>query len=409
MGMEETLTLLPVKINAIVLCMMTGTIISFLVSLLCFPETASYKTLKSLVFMLDSFKDIIDFTKHEFLLKMVNEEVTEDLKVLVQKLKSLDSRLTSLSNSKFESYFEPLSRISRFREHYHRIIAISESLILHFASLISTMSSMWVLKDANEMNKTLYQQFFKKTFQEIQDVLFQGNQCLELCSEFLALDGDPDREMILHFESLHKQMFQSLQNFQEFEKSELSFLSHDLDMKSYQIYFFVFGVQEITREILTLMDSIRGLIDKETLKLNHSFNLGIWESISSFFKDIKPFQIRFALKTAFAITLMSIPAFLEETKHTFYQYRLSWAMSSAIVVLTYSVGGTSSASWYRILGTVGGVLMSILIWITFPDNPVGLFISFGIISVPAFYFRFNSKYPKVHQVNYYKSRPRYFF
>ena len=397
MGLDETLNRLPQKIDSIVLCMMIGTLVSFLVCVICFPETASQKTQNSMVVMMDAFIDIIDFSNLSFLSKMVDEPVTEDPKILASKLKILDLKLTSISNSRFETCFEPFSRFSRKRLCYNKIISSMESLILHFASLTSTISSMWVLKDVNEMNQSFYKGFFTKSFQEIRNVLFQDGQCVKVCSHILELEGEPDQDLQNEFEALHKNLYESLQVFQSLFNSELSILNHDLDMKTYQIYFFVFGVQEITREILNLMDSIQGLFD-ETPQIN-SIRLDFKDNIYSFFKDIKLFQIRFALKTAFAITLMGIPAFLNETKHNFYRYRLSWAMSSTIVVLTYSVGGTSSASWYRILGTIGGVMMSIIIWLLFPDNAIGLLISLGCISVPSFYFRFNSKYPKVAQVS----------
>ncbi|RKP38590.1 hypothetical protein BJ085DRAFT_12024, partial [Dimargaris cristalligena] len=71
-----------------------------------------------------------------------------------------------------------------------------------------------------------------------------------------------------------------------------------------------------------------------------------------FFLWFRRFQTKFALKAAMIATLLSLPAFVEDWNPTFRMFRGEWAVITALVVMTPTVGGSNSTSVYRILGTV---------------------------------------------------------
>jgi uncharacterized membrane protein YccC len=131
-------------------------------------------------------------------------------------------------------------------------------------------------------------------------------------------------------------------------------------------------------------------------KSEHPILHGLW----IFFSNLKMYEFKFAFKTAVTITLMALPAFLEATQDIFYAYRMSWSMSSAIVVMSYSVGGTNAAGVYRILGTLGGALLAILVWYTFPEQPIPLFFATALTALPCYYVFFTTLHKKFAQVNY---------
>lgn len=123
---------------------------------------------------------------------------------------------------------------------------------------------------------------------------------------------------------------------------------------------------------------------------------------------LSQFEYKFAFKTATTIALMAVPAFIENLQDSFYEYRLNWAMTSAIVILTPSVGGSVLQGLYRAMGTVAGMCVSILVWYAASSfkntgdhnlaNPLLLFVLSTALAVPAFMIYLHSKYAKLGQI-----------
>jgi len=118
-----------------------------------------------------------------------------------------------------------------------------------------------------------------------------------------------------------------------------------------------------------------------------------------FSSKIREFEFKFALKTALTITLMATPAFIQDYQHIFYDYRLNWAMTSTIVVLTPSVGGTNSQGIFRLFGTWIGASFAILAWSLGNRNPYILALLCFTLSIPAFTLILKSKYQKLGQIS----------
>ena len=118
-----------------------------------------------------------------------------------------------------------------------------------------------------------------------------------------------------------------------------------------------------------------------------------------FFTTLKSFEFKFAFKTATTITLMALPAFVDSFQDIFYEYRLNWAMTSAIVVMTPSVGGSNIQGLYRLLGTFCGASLALSTWLLFPLMPFGLAPSTFLLALPAFYLILKSDYQRIGQVH----------
>ncbi|KAJ3277549.1 hypothetical protein HK104_003210 [Borealophlyctis nickersoniae] len=117
-----------------------------------------------------------------------------------------------------------------------------------------------------------------------------------------------------------------------------------------------------------------------------------------FFRKFKKFEFLFALKTAITVTLMALPAFLEPTQALYYDFRMHWALTSFVAIMTPSVGGTNAAGLYRILGTLGGAATAAAVGWVFATSPLGQFCFSAMVALPSFYVFLNSKYPKIGQI-----------
>lgn len=99
----------------------------------------------------------------------------------------------------------------------------------------------------------------------------------------------------------------------------------------------------------------------------------------------RSFKLKFALKSAIVVTGLASLAFLPNTKSFYRDYRGQWAILSAAMSMTNTVGGSNLAGLYRILGTVAGSFYSYISWKIFPENPFGLAFMLWSFSVPCFY------------------------
>lgn len=99
----------------------------------------------------------------------------------------------------------------------------------------------------------------------------------------------------------------------------------------------------------------------------------------------RSFKLKFALKSALVVTGLASLAFIPSTRLLYKDYRGQWAILSAAMSMTNTVGGSNLAGLYRILGTVVGALYSYISWKFFAENSYGLAFMLWSFSVPCFY------------------------
>lgn len=201
----------------------------------------------------------------------------------------------------------------------------------------------------------------------------------------------------------------AISEFNQYEDEIMSKLSKNTDIL--KITHFCLTVIEFSRQIIQLMQNMTELANEIALrrrigrfqwfiqKIQHHrahyslsnitlFQINYAQSLSiscwKFFSRLQNFEVKFAFKTAITVTLMALPAFIEDFQDIYYAYRLNWAMTSALIVMTPSVGGTNLQGVWRLFGTWAGAGLAVFIWIVGHGNPFILAPSCFIIAVPAY-------------------------
>ncbi|CUA66706.1 putative membrane protein YGL140C [Saccharomyces cerevisiae S288c] [Rhizoctonia solani] len=114
----------------------------------------------------------------------------------------------------------------------------------------------------------------------------------------------------------------------------------------------------------------------------------IW-ALGQFFRQP---EIKYSIKTGMAVAILAAPAFIESTRETFVEYRGEWALISCFVVLSPTVGGTNFLSLHRIMGTLIGATVAVIVFTLFKHQPVILVLCSFLYSLPCFYYIVN--YPQ---------------
>ncbi|KAF9956274.1 hypothetical protein BGZ72_002863 [Mortierella alpina] len=120
----------------------------------------------------------------------------------------------------------------------------------------------------------------------------------------------------------------------------------------------------------------------------------IWKFLHRF----RSFQVKYAAKTAFSAMIMLVPAFVDWTRPYFVQYRGEWAIISMLVVMVPTVGGTNIVGVYRIISTIIGCYVGVVVYLLFPAHDIMLPICCFLFAIPNFYLVLCSSYPRLGQV-----------
>lgn len=99
---------------------------------------------------------------------------------------------------------------------------------------------------------------------------------------------------------------------------------------------------------------------------------------------LKQADTKFAIKAGLGSALLASPAFITRTRGTFTAYKGQWALVSFMVVLSPTVGQSNQMSIHRSLGTLLGAAAAMLAYTLFPDNNVALPIFGALFSIPCF-------------------------
>ena len=120
----------------------------------------------------------------------------------------------------------------------------------------------------------------------------------------------------------------------------------------------------------------------------------LWQFLHLF----RSFQVKYAAKAAFSTIVLLIPAFVDWTRPYFVQYRGEWALISMLIVMVPTVGGTNIVGIYRIMGTIFGCGMGVVVYLLFPAHPIMLPICCFVFALPNFYLVLSSSHPRLGQV-----------
>ncbi|KAI8975119.1 hypothetical protein BDF20DRAFT_876954 [Mycotypha africana] len=116
--------------------------------------------------------------------------------------------------------------------------------------------------------------------------------------------------------------------------------------------------------------------------------LNLW----GFFSWFRQHTVRYGLKSAFVVVLISSLAFIPPTREYFSTWKMDWTLITVMAVMTPTVGGTNEVAVLRVFATILGSLIAVLIYTFLPhQGPLLLFMSWAF-SVPCFWLIQNHKH-----------------
>lgn len=118
-----------------------------------------------------------------------------------------------------------------------------------------------------------------------------------------------------------------------------------------------------------------------------TFSLRLWRSLHYFRRP----DVQFGIKVGLGAAIFAIPAFTNKLRPLFGRWRGEWGLITFVIIMSKSVGGTSSSVKIRILGTFLGAFMGFLIWTAFPEHEIILPLIGFLVSIPCFYIILNWK------------------
>ncbi|ORX90350.1 hypothetical protein K493DRAFT_318048 [Basidiobolus meristosporus CBS 931.73] len=214
------------------------------------------------------------------------------------------------------------------------------------------------------------------------------------------------------------------------------------------VYFFVFSLQEFTKELIHLVGAVReleeeqreaeidkkkygkiswwirrmwkkiqrrrirsrkpkapvpsiipefsdalGQHDRPPTEFRHKLTTQVWSFLSWF----RQFEVKFAIKTAVFAMILSIPAFVDDWRPVFRAYRGEWALISMAVILVPTVGASNVVGVYRVLCNFLGGFLAGVFYYMFSETTFLLPAMVFLISIPCWHLFLNSNYPRVGQ------------
>ena len=104
-------------------------------------------------------------------------------------------------------------------------------------------------------------------------------------------------------------------------------------------------------------------------------------------------HVKFGLKLATGVALLSLPAWLGEgaARTWWYEKRGQWMVISFLYCLETSTGASFRVSLFRVFGTFFGSLLGYVIWVVSQGNPYALAFLETLASVPAAHFMLFTK------------------
>lgn len=106
---------------------------------------------------------------------------------------------------------------------------------------------------------------------------------------------------------------------------------------------------------------------------------------------MKSVEAIFALKTAVGFVLISLPAFLPQSAGWFFAWRGQWATITLMMWMFPMAGMFFFSLILRVLGTILGGVLGIIVWEIVRGNPYGLVILTFFVMWPLYYIFFTSQ------------------
>ncbi|KAI9101927.1 Fusaric acid resistance protein-like-domain-containing protein [Phlyctochytrium arcticum] len=107
--------------------------------------------------------------------------------------------------------------------------------------------------------------------------------------------------------------------------------------------------------------------------------------LDGFHKSLGNRHVRFGLKSVLAVFLGGVWAFLSATRSWYIIQHGYWTTFTIVVVMSPTIGGTSTTAVYRVMGTIFGALWAYISILIARDRPGIVFIVMLPIAIAGFY------------------------
>ncbi|KAI9095257.1 Fusaric acid resistance protein-like-domain-containing protein [Phlyctochytrium arcticum] len=367
--------------------------------------------------------------------------------------------LLRLRTLQYEVTFEPTTSMFLHRQHYSAIFQSAERLSQHLGGIQSSIVEVDTIITQESDNQALVE-FMRNMGGSLNQLINTCRESISLMEAVFtapAQEGEDADSILPALDNIALRLSTALDEFDANQRKVLMEIYQHVHEDVFLVFFFVFELLEIGKELIRLVQALEALkIDilerrqvgklswlwrvfkNRKLKNRRAWRQGkvhlngpsampgksgyqpspgriprvmsmpgtiVRENTESWgkrlwdvFTSLKQFEVRFAIKTAVTITLMAIPAFLEQTQDIYYDFRMHWALTTFVAIMTPSIGGTNTANLWRILGTIGGAFTALLVGTLAKEDAIATYVASTLVSIPCMYVYTQSKYPKVGQI-----------
>lgn len=116
-------------------------------------------------------------------------------------------------------------------------------------------------------------------------------------------------------------------------------------------------------------------------KTNETWSYRLWKALKAF----RRVDVQFGIRVGFGAGVMSLFAFLPQTKQIFLAWRGEWSVAIFCIMMNKSIGGTNMTIKWRLLGTFLGALVAYIVWILTDANGYALAVIGFLLSIPSFF------------------------
>ncbi|KAF0395344.1 Fusaric acid resistance protein-like-domain-containing protein [Gigaspora margarita] len=438
-------------------------IINFLVSVLIWPTSANKKLGDEIVKTISSFRLLLKLLTKTFLVDDIN--YTD--KSVQSAIESYRGTFTSLKESLRLAALEVHNgNMQQKLQLYKEVVESLTRLAQHLGGLRSCCGLQWeIIKDKDKVpnhkpggndneevcDLSILFELIRYVGPHMKSLAFTCKRTLLHIQEQFVEPDKSHTSIAPSFILLKQNLESALELFEKSQTRALTKLYKQKTGKSYfddrpneevfLIYFFVFNLQEFTRELCCLVDLTDNIsridaneqkrregrkwwqfwrwfdwvtrdAEKEQTKnkfpenTNNLFDtiqtpkpktlpqkiaIKLWKSFSWF----RQFEVKYAIKAAVSAAILASPAFIDATRDKYIQFRGEWVLITMMVVMVPTVGGTNLMAVYRLLGTILGCALALIIYTLFSNNPVILSLFGFVIALVCFHLMLYTKYNRI--------------